>query len=213
MPSSRKAALTQAEPSLDTSRTTPYDLRPGKKGESSAAPVEDALDRLQHKTRGRHNSYSDSTDGDEEVEEAFCSSTLEHSRHSAWERSVYQTPCSNLGPGLYDSGGQLDDTVHSSFYSPNLSLTRADLSKRYWTSSVNGGVVTDVFSCLVCRWWDRCPSSPVNLPTLSSPAAPSPDPLPPPLPLPLNLTASGNGQDMDELVPVRLVGKGRRLLV
>uniref|UniRef100_A0AAQ5X1J5 Protein tyrosine phosphatase non-receptor type 13 n=1 Tax=Amphiprion ocellaris TaxID=80972 RepID=A0AAQ5X1J5_AMPOC len=92
--------------------------------------VEDALERVLLKTPGRHNSYSDSTDGDEEVEEAFSPSTMENSRQS-WERSVYQTPSSNLGLGRYDSTGQLDDSVHSAFYSPNLSMTRSDLSNRY----------------------------------------------------------------------------------
>lgn len=91
--------------------------------------MEEALERLLLKTPGRHNSYSDSTDGDEEVEEAFSPSSLEHSRQT-WERSVYQTPSSNLGLGRYDSTGQLDDTINSAFYSPNLSMTRSDLSKR-----------------------------------------------------------------------------------
>ncbi|XP_067429605.1 tyrosine-protein phosphatase non-receptor type 13 isoform X5 [Thunnus thynnus] len=177
MPSPRKEPVTQAEPSLSLGRTTsPL----GTKGKWSQGPVEEALERLLLKTPGRHNSYSDSTDGDEEVEEAFSPSSLEHSRQT-WERSVYQTPSSNLGLGRYDSTGQLDDTINSAFYSPNLSMTRSDLSK-------------------------RCPSSPVNLessplPMVSSHTAPSPDPLPPPLPLPLNLTMSGNGQDMEELVP------------
>uniref|UniRef100_A0A665WU45 Protein tyrosine phosphatase non-receptor type 13 n=1 Tax=Echeneis naucrates TaxID=173247 RepID=A0A665WU45_ECHNA len=87
-------------------------------------PVEEALE-----------SYSDSTDGDEEVEEAFSPSTLEQSRQS-WDQSVYQTPSSNLGLGRYDSTGQLDDTIHSAFYSANRSMTRSDLSKRYLISEV-----------------------------------------------------------------------------
>lgn len=95
--------------------------------------MEEALERLLHKTPGRHNSYSDSTDGDEEVEEAFSPSPVEHSRQT-WDRSVYHTPSSNLGLGRYDSTGQLDDTVTSAFYSPNLSMTRSDLSKRYTNS-------------------------------------------------------------------------------
>ncbi|XP_062290149.1 tyrosine-protein phosphatase non-receptor type 13 [Scomber scombrus] len=177
MPSPRKEPVTQAEPSLNLGRTT---SPAGTKGKKSQGAVEDALERLLLKTPGRHNSYSDSTDGDEEVEEAFSPSTLEHSRQT-WERSVYQTPSSNLGLGRYDSTGQLDDTMNLAFYSPNLSMTRSDLSK-------------------------RCPSSPMNLessplPMVSSHTAPSPDPLPPPLPLPLNLTMSGNGQDMEEFVP------------
>uniref|UniRef100_A0A665WU42 Tyrosine-protein phosphatase non-receptor type 13 n=1 Tax=Echeneis naucrates TaxID=173247 RepID=A0A665WU42_ECHNA len=172
MPSPRKEPLTQTEPSQSAVRaTSPPALQPKR----NQGPVEEALERLMLKTPGRRNSYSDSTDGDEEVEEAFSPSTLEQSRQS-WDQSVYQTPSSNLGLGRYDSTGQLDDTIHSAFYSANRSMTRSDLSKRYLISSS-------------------------SLPMVSSPSAPSPDPLPPPLPLPLNLTVSGNGQDIEELVP------------
>lgn len=93
--------------------------------------MEEALARLQLKSPGRHNSYSDSTDGDEEVEKAFT--TAEHSMQN-WDRSVYQTPSSNSELGRYDSSGQLDGSFHSAFYSPNLSKTRLDLSNRYLTS-------------------------------------------------------------------------------
>ncbi|XP_029921102.1 tyrosine-protein phosphatase non-receptor type 13 isoform X2 [Myripristis murdjan] len=178
MPSPRKEPVTQTEPSVILARTTSPSGSEGKRGRG---PVEEALERLLHKTPGRQNSYSDSTDGDEEVEEAFSPSALEHSRQT-WEQSIYQTPSSNLGLGRYDSSSQLDDSIHSAFYSPNLSLTRSDLSK-------------------------GCPSSlltselSASQPTVSSISAPSPDPLPPPLPLPLNLTMSGNGQDLDEFVP------------
>ncbi|XP_023136642.2 tyrosine-protein phosphatase non-receptor type 13 isoform X2 [Amphiprion ocellaris] len=179
MPSPRKEPLTLVEPSLNLGRMA---SPPSSQGSRKPGAVEDALERVLLKTPGRHNSYSDSTDGDEEVEEAFSPSTMENSRQS-WERSVYQTPSSNLGLGRYDSTGQLDDSVHSAFYSPNLSMTRSDLS-------------------------NRCPSSPVaadlessGLPMLSSHSAPSPDPLPPPLPLPLNLTLSGNAQDIEDFVP------------
>lgn len=106
-------------------------LTPQATSSLAAGPtgVEEALERLHLKTPGRHNSYSDSTDGDEEVEEAFGASAAEHGRQM-WERSVYHTPSSNLGLGRYDSTGNLDDTVHSAFYSPNMSMTRMDLSKR-----------------------------------------------------------------------------------
>lgn len=204
MTSPRKEPLTLVEPSLTTSPT---------QSKRSMGRVEEALDRLQLKTPGRHNSYSDSTDGDEEVEEAFSTSAAEHSRQ-AWERSVYQTPSSNLGLGRYDSTGQLDDTLHSAFYSPNLSMTRSDLSKRYpfeYLRVILSALIIfphnssfRLFSC-----FDRCPSSPVtadlethSLLMVASPTAPSPDPLPPPLPLPLNVTMSGNGQDMEDFVPV-----------
>uniref|UniRef100_A0A7N6C433 Protein tyrosine phosphatase non-receptor type 13 n=1 Tax=Anabas testudineus TaxID=64144 RepID=A0A7N6C433_ANATE len=103
-PSPRKEPVTQAEPNMSTGR------------------------RLLLKTPGRHNSYSDSTDGDEEVEEAFSPSSPEQSRQT-WEQSFYQTPSSNLG--RYSSTDKLNDTINSTFYSPNLSMTRSDLSKRY----------------------------------------------------------------------------------
>ncbi|XP_072227811.1 tyrosine-protein phosphatase non-receptor type 13 isoform X2 [Leuresthes tenuis] len=178
MPSPRKEPVTPAEPSPSLGRTA---SPPGTKGHKKPGPIEEALERLQLKTPGRHNSYSDSTDGDEEVEEAF-SPTLEHSRQ-AWERSVYQTPSSNLELGGYDTMDQLENTFHSAFYSPNLSMTRSDLS-------------------------NRCPSSPVAadlessaLSGMSSAAAPSPDPLPPPMSLPLNFSVPGNRQDMEDFVP------------
>uniref|UniRef100_A0A8C5G9A8 Protein tyrosine phosphatase non-receptor type 13 n=1 Tax=Gouania willdenowi TaxID=441366 RepID=A0A8C5G9A8_GOUWI len=101
--------------------------------------VQDALERLLQKTPARQNSYSDSTDGDEEVEEAFSTSNLESSRH-AWEQSVYQTPGSNLGQGQYDSNGKLDDSLHSAFYTPNLSVSRSDL--RYRMGSNMGSAVS-----------------------------------------------------------------------
>ncbi|XP_077354565.1 tyrosine-protein phosphatase non-receptor type 13 isoform X4 [Festucalex cinctus] len=137
--------------------------------------VEDILDRLQVKSPGRRNSYSDSTDGDDEVEEAFSPSALEHSGQT-WELSVYQTPSSSLGLGSYGSSHQLDDSVQSAFFSPQMAMTRLEQSKRNQESSLHLG---------------------------SSHSAPSPDPLPPPLPMPLNLSMPTNGtaMDMDELFP------------
>ncbi|TNN53359.1 Tyrosine-protein phosphatase non-receptor type 13 [Liparis tanakae] len=168
MPSPRKQPVTQAESSLSFMAKSP----PESQGSRSQVVVDDALERMLLKSPGRHNSYSDSTDGDEEVEEAFSTSPVEHSRN-AWEQSVYHTPGSSLGPGRYDGTGQLDDTNNSAFYSPNLfppSPVAADLE------------------------------SPI-LHMVSSPTSPSPDPLPPPLPLPLNLTLPGNGQDTEDFVP------------
>lgn len=124
MPSPRKEPVTLVEPSQTFNSTT---ASPATQRKRSQTTVEEVLERLQLKTPGRQNSYSDSTDGDEEVEEAFSASTVEHSRQP-WERSIYHTPSSNLG--RYDNTGQLDDTTHSAFYSPNLSITRLDLSKR-----------------------------------------------------------------------------------
>ncbi|XP_032395191.1 tyrosine-protein phosphatase non-receptor type 13 isoform X2 [Etheostoma spectabile] len=176
IPSPRKMQVAPAESSLSFDSATSL---PGTQGKRSQGPVQDALERLLLKSPGRHNSYSDSTDGDgdgdEEVEEAFSPSPVEHSRQT-WERSVYHTPSNNLGLGRYESTCQLDDTINSAFYSPNLSMTQSDLSKR----SLSSPLTDDLESSL---------------------AAPSPDPLPPPLPLPLNLTASGNGHDMEEFVP------------
>lgn len=127
MSSPRKELVTQPESSLSFGKTSP------PQGKQSKCAVEEALERLRLKTPGRHNSYSDSTDGDEEVEEAFSPSTVDNNRQT-WDRSVYHTPSSNLGLGRYDSTGHLDDTIHSAFYSPNLSMTRSDLSKRYLNS-------------------------------------------------------------------------------
>lgn len=126
MPSPRKEPVTLVEPSQTFNSST---SSPATQRKRSQTTVEEVLERLQLKTPGRQNSYSDSTDGDEEVEEAFSTSTVEHSRQP-WERSLYHTPSSNLGLGRYDGTGQLDDTTHSAFYSPNLSMTRLDLSKR-----------------------------------------------------------------------------------
>ncbi|XP_035463930.2 tyrosine-protein phosphatase non-receptor type 13 isoform X1 [Scophthalmus maximus] len=179
MPSPRKEAVTQVEPSLSTGRTT---SPPVPQTQRNQGAVEEALERLLLKTPGRRNSYSDSTDGDEEVEEAFSPSTLEHSRQT-WEQSVYHNPSSNLGLGQYDSTGQMDSTIHSPFYSPNLPKSRSNLSKRHPSSPFTADL-------------DSPPP-----PMVPPPSSPSPDPLPPPLPLPLNITVSGNGQDMEEFVP------------
>lgn len=116
--------MTPAQSSLNVAR----DKSPS--GTQGRSLVEDVLERLLHKSPGRHNSYSDSTDGDEEVEEAFSTSPVEP-RRQTWDQSVYHTPSSHLGLGRYDSTGQLDDTVTTAFYSPDLSLTRTDLSKGY----------------------------------------------------------------------------------
>ncbi|XP_029940639.1 tyrosine-protein phosphatase non-receptor type 13 isoform X2 [Salarias fasciatus] len=176
MSSPRKEPVTQAESGLNAS-TVSSPQQAKKQG-----LVEDALERLLHKTPARQNSYSDSTDGDEEVEEAFSPATLENSRQT-WESSVYQTPGSNPGQGSYSSSGELDNTFHSAFYTPSMSLPRSDISGRGFSSPSAADL-----------------ESP-SLLSVPSASAPSPDPLPPPLPLPLNLTLSGNGQDADEFAP------------
>uniref|UniRef100_A0A672HFP7 Protein tyrosine phosphatase non-receptor type 13 n=1 Tax=Salarias fasciatus TaxID=181472 RepID=A0A672HFP7_SALFA len=154
MSSPRKEPVTQAESGLNAS-TVSSPQQAKKQG-----LVEDALERLLHKTPARQNSYSDSTDGDEEVEEAFSPATLENS-----------------------SSGELDNTFHSAFYTPSMSLPRSDISGRGFSSPSAADL-----------------ESP-SLLSVPSASAPSPDPLPPPLPLPLNLTLSGNGQDADEFAP------------
>ncbi|XP_014842866.1 PREDICTED: tyrosine-protein phosphatase non-receptor type 13 isoform X3 [Poecilia mexicana] len=175
-PSPRKVPITITEPSQSLSRTaTPPETTP-------KTPVEEALARLNFRSPGRHNSYSDSTDGDEEVEKAFTSSTFEHSLQS-WDRSAYQTPSGNAELGRFDSSGHLDGTFHSAFYSPNLSKTRLDLSNRSSSSPVEVDME----------------SSP--LPVISSASAPSPDPLPPPMSLPLKFKFPSNGQDVEEVIP------------
>ncbi|XP_057674167.1 tyrosine-protein phosphatase non-receptor type 13 isoform X2 [Corythoichthys intestinalis] len=139
-----------------------------------ANSAENLLDRLQVKSPGQRNSYSDSTDGDEEVEEAFSPSALEHSGQT-WERTVYQTPSAgSLGVGSHDSSGQLEESINSGFYSPQMVITRLQQSKRNQESILRQA---------------------------SSQTAPSPDPLPPPLPMPLNLSMPSNGPEMEELVP------------
>lgn len=174
--------------------------------QKSQGLVLDALERLQHKSPGRQNSYSDSTDGDEEVEDAFSPSTVEHSRQS-WKRSAYHPPSGTLGLEEYDSTGQMEDTIHSAFYSPKLSITRSDLSKGYAASAlvtIYAASTSSEWAVIFFNlWFLSSPPSPVEADLESVPAsAPSPDPLPPPLPLPLNLTMSSNGQEMEDFVPV-----------
>ncbi|KAK5617687.1 hypothetical protein CRENBAI_001665 [Crenichthys baileyi] len=175
-PSPRKVPVTLSEPSLNLNRTS------SPPGTTQKGPVEEALVRLQLKSPGRHNSYSDSTDGDEEVEKAFTLSALEHSMKN-WDRSVYQTPSGNSELGGYNSSGQLDGTFHSAFYSPNLSKTRLDLSNR----SSSPPLEADMESS--------------SLPVMSSGSPPSPDPLPPPMPLPLKFKGPSSRQDVEELLP------------
>lgn len=189
--------VTTVQPSLTFTKS------PSAQSKKSQALVLEALERLQHKSPGRQNSYSDSTDGDEEVEEAFAA---EHSRQS-WERSVYRKPSGTLGLGEYDGTEQPEDIVHSAFYSSKLSMSRSDLSKGYAVSALvavlhrHSSSELSLISSNLC--FISSPPSSVGADLESVPAsAPSPDPLPPPLPLPLNLTMSSNGQEMEDFVPV-----------
>ncbi|XP_036792711.1 tyrosine-protein phosphatase non-receptor type 13 isoform X3 [Oncorhynchus mykiss] len=186
MASPRKEPVVQTQ-QPESSLARPRTASPvGSEGKRSLGlgpgQMEEALDRLLMKSPSRRDSYSDSTD-DEEVEEAF-SPSLEQGRQ-AWDRSIYQTPSSNLTLERlrqYETPCELDDTIRSAYYSSNLSLS--NLSK-------------------------RCPSSSPRVPDLTttpqpmvlSPEAPSPDPLPLPRPPHFNHTLTDNRQDMDEFVP------------
>nr|XP_029484482.1 tyrosine-protein phosphatase non-receptor type 13 isoform X3 [Oncorhynchus nerka] len=186
MASPRKEPVVQTqqpESSLARPRTASPVESEGKRSLGlGPGQMEEALDRLLMKSPSRRDSYSDSTD-DEEVEEAF-SPSLEQGRQ-AWDRSIYQTPSSNLTLERlrqYETPCELDDTIRSAYYSSNLSLS--NLSK-------------------------RCPSSSTRVPDLTitpqpmvlSPEAPSPDPLPLPRPPHFNHTLTDNRQDMEEFVP------------
>lgn len=145
-PSPRKQLANLPEPSLNLSRTASP-----PQGGVSHGPLEKALERMQLKSPARHNSYSDSSGEDEEVEEAF---SLERSRQN-WEQIVYQTPASNPGLGRYDSTGQLDNTFQSAFYSPDLSMTRSDLNNRYLIPQIKSlspathlTVITSFYVCI-----------------------------------------------------------------
>ncbi|XP_062411095.1 tyrosine-protein phosphatase non-receptor type 13 isoform X9 [Sardina pilchardus] len=199
-----KGVLPEMDPSLVTPKVSPRKelhahpepseprtVSPAE-GDSqrSMGAVEEALERLLMKSPSRRDSYSDSTD-DEEVEEAF-SPSLEHSSQS-WDRSVYQTPGNNPQLGRlsqYETPGELDDTVRSTYYSPNQSICRTDLDRRSPSSSP---MTVELDSTLQ--------------PMLSSSVSPdragqspSPDPLPPPLAVPTTLSLP-NSQDMEEFVP------------
>lgn len=185
------------QPSLTFTKPT------STQNKKSQGLVLEVLERLQPKNPGRQNSYSDSTDGDEEVEEAFSTSTVENSRQP-WERSVYLVaPSGPLGLGECNSTGQLEDTIHSAFYSPK----KSDLSQGYAVNALVTVYIDFISSELPLifsnLWFISSPPSPVGADLESVPAnAPSPDPLPPPLPLPLNLTMSSNGQEMEDFLPV-----------
>nr|XP_046161131.1 tyrosine-protein phosphatase non-receptor type 13 isoform X2 [Oncorhynchus gorbuscha] len=186
MASPRKEPVVQTQ-QPESSLARPRTASPmGSEGKRSLGlgpgQMEEALDRLLMKSSSRRDSYSDSTD-DEEVEEAF-SPSLEQGRQ-AWDRSIYQTPSSNLTLERlrqYETPCELDDTIRSAYYSSNLSLS--NLSKRCPSSSPRVPDLTTTAQ-----------------PTVLSPEAPSPDPLPLPRPPHFNHTLTDNRQDMDEFVP------------
>uniref|UniRef100_W5KW42 Tyrosine-protein phosphatase non-receptor type 13 n=1 Tax=Astyanax mexicanus TaxID=7994 RepID=W5KW42_ASTMX len=96
--------------------------------EKVLGPVEQVLERLLMKSPSRRDSYSDSTDDeeDEDVEEAFSPASMEQASLN-WDHSVYQTPRANLPqgrPGHYDSPSELDDSIHSAYYSSSQSASQ-----------------------------------------------------------------------------------------
>ncbi|XP_037401932.1 tyrosine-protein phosphatase non-receptor type 13 isoform X2 [Pygocentrus nattereri] len=154
--------------------------------ERPLGPVEQVLERLLMKSPSRRDSYSDSTDDDEEVEEAFSPAGLEQDSQS-WDRSVYQTPSANLAlgrHGQYETPCELDDSVRSAYFSPSQSASRTDAGKRLPSLSP---LLSELKSAVA----------------LSGAAGlnPSPDPLPPPLPNPVNLTLSEQSHEMDDFLP------------
>lgn len=115
-------------PARTPSRTMSPDGGDSQATTTSLGLVEEALERLLMKSPSRRDSYSDSTDEDEdgEVEEAFSPVMELHSSQS-WDRSVYQTPgnMTSMGRhGPYDTPCELDDTFRSAYYSPSQSMLR-----------------------------------------------------------------------------------------
>uniref|UniRef100_A0A8C5BXC5 Protein tyrosine phosphatase non-receptor type 13 n=1 Tax=Gadus morhua TaxID=8049 RepID=A0A8C5BXC5_GADMO len=115
-------------------------------------PVQEALERLlQHKNPGRRNSYSDSTEeGGDEEEEAF---SPERSRLEGWDNSIYKTPSGILGGGRgrFEGPGPLDDSTHSAFYSPNLSMERSSLSSPTSFTLYYDLLTGDGTLCFLCQ--------------------------------------------------------------
>ncbi|KAL0965911.1 hypothetical protein UPYG_G00287730 [Umbra pygmaea] len=117
--SHRKQLATQLhDPNLtEPKMATPLVSEGNKNHGAGLGPVEAALERLHKKSPGRRDSYSDSTDEDEEVEEAFSNLTAE-------SVSQYETPHEL----------ELDDTIHSAPYSPL--PTPSTLSRTHRSSSL-----------------------------------------------------------------------------
>ncbi|KAI4881467.1 hypothetical protein NFI96_012213 [Prochilodus magdalenae] len=163
------------KPALTPAHRAPSPLQ----AERPMGPVEQVLERLLMKSPSRRDSYSDSTD-DEEVEEAFSPAALEQDSQS-WDRSVYQTPSASLAlgrPGQYEMPCELDDSVHSAYFSPSQSVGRSDIGKRPPSLSP---LLSD-------------------LKTSRAVLNPSPDPLPPPLPNPTNALPE-HSQEMEDFLP------------
>ncbi|XP_063066677.1 tyrosine-protein phosphatase non-receptor type 13 isoform X2 [Engraulis encrasicolus] len=176
-------------PARTPSRTMSPDGGDSQATTTSLGLVEEALERLLMKSPSRRDSYSDSTDEDEdgEVEEAFSPVMELHSSQS-WDRSVYQTPgnMTSMGRhGPYDTPCELDDTFRSAYYSPSQSMLRR--------RSSSSPVPVELDSTLQPMLSSSVSPDRADL-------SPSPDPLPPPLPIPNTLDLHNN-QDVEEFVP------------
>ncbi|KAJ8338954.1 hypothetical protein SKAU_G00357400 [Synaphobranchus kaupii] len=186
MASPRKESTVQSDPS----QVRPH--RDGSPAEGTRkrglGPVEEALERLLLKSPSRRDSYSDSTDN-EEVEKAF-SPSLEHNSQ-AWNSSIYQTPSNDLALGLsqYDTPCELDDTIHSAYYSPSQSPCRPELNLRCPSSTRSSDL-------------EGTPQVMTSLtPSDHSRLSPRLEPVPTLQPMPSTLSFPDSGQDLEEFVP------------
>uniref|UniRef100_A0AAY4EXR1 Tyrosine-protein phosphatase non-receptor type 20 n=1 Tax=Denticeps clupeoides TaxID=299321 RepID=A0AAY4EXR1_9TELE len=111
----------------------PRSISPATADSHHRGPVEEALERLLMKSPSRRDSYSDTTDEDDEEVEGAFSPAQEHTSHTR-DQSIYQPPSNSLAL-RHNSHSEipcgLDDTVHSAYYSPDQSLSRTDLNRRY----------------------------------------------------------------------------------
>uniref|UniRef100_A0AAY4EXT1 Tyrosine-protein phosphatase non-receptor type 20 n=1 Tax=Denticeps clupeoides TaxID=299321 RepID=A0AAY4EXT1_9TELE len=103
----------------------PRSISPATADSHHRGPVEEALERLLMKSPSRRDSYSDTTDEDDEEVEGAFSPAQEHTSHTR-DQSIYQPPSNSLAL-RHNSHSEipcgLDDTVHSAYYSPDQSLT------------------------------------------------------------------------------------------
>uniref|UniRef100_A0A8C7Q5V2 Tyrosine-protein phosphatase non-receptor type 20 n=1 Tax=Oncorhynchus mykiss TaxID=8022 RepID=A0A8C7Q5V2_ONCMY len=133
MASPRKEPVVQTQ-QPESSLARPRTASPvGSEGKRSLGlgpgQMEEALDRLLMKSPSRRDSYSDSTDDEEQGRQA-------------WDRSIYQTPSSNLTLERlrqYETPCELDDTIRSAYYSSNLSLS--NLSKSSFSAQFDSNSV------------------------------------------------------------------------
>ncbi|XP_028828542.1 tyrosine-protein phosphatase non-receptor type 13 isoform X2 [Denticeps clupeoides] len=115
----------------------PRSISPATADSHHRGPVEEALERLLMKSPSRRDSYSDTTDEDDEEVEGAFSPAQEHTSHTR-DQSIYQPPSNSLAL-RHNSHSEipcgLDDTVHSAYYSPDQSLSRTDLNRRCVSAS------------------------------------------------------------------------------